>query len=59
MDFMTDLPLLNDQNSIFTMIDKLTKFTCLIPYYIREGALYEAEFSYLFFSSIVRLFGLP
>lgn len=58
MDFIINLPVSSSYNAIFTVIDKLKKFTSLIPYFIDEGALSAVEVEYLCFTNIVCLFGL-
>ena len=39
MDFITDLPLSGRFNALFTVVDRLTKFTVLVPYLVGDGAL--------------------
>ena len=39
MDFITDLPLSGSFNSMFTIVDKLTKWVKLIPMVVGEGEL--------------------
>ena len=59
MDFITNLPLCSDYNSILTVVDRLTKFTFLIPCFVGEGALSAKQVAHLFFDNVVRLFGIP
>ena len=39
MDFMTGLSLDVSINGLMVCFEKLTKLTCLIPYFMSEGAL--------------------
>ena len=59
MDFISGLPSSQGYNTIYTCIDKFTKFVHLIPCFKGEGALSAPECANLFFSNIVRLFGVP
>ena len=59
MDFITDLPLCNGSNAIFTCVDKLSKFVRLIPCFVGEGALSAPAVAALFFEHVVRVFGMP
>ena len=58
MDFISGLPSSQDYGTIFTCIDKFTKFVRLIPCFKCEEALSAPECANLFFSNIVRLFGV-
>ena len=44
---------------MYTCIDKLTKFVCLILCFKAEGAFSVPECGNLFSSNIVKLFGIP
>ena len=59
MDFISGLPSSNDYNAAFTFINKFTKFVRLIPCFKGEGALSATECDDIYFSNIVRLFGIP
>ena len=56
MDFISRLPSSQGYNTIYTCIDKFTKFVHLIPSFKGKGALSTLECANLFFSKIVRLF---
>ena len=55
-DFITDLPLSNNLDSILVFVDRLTKMTHLVPCRKTTTA---PEFAQLFLESVVRLHGLP
>ena len=55
MDLISGLPSSQGYNTIYTCIDKFTKFVHLLPCFEGEGALCTPEFANLFFSNIVRL----
>lgn len=59
MDFISGLPVCDGFNTIYTCIDKLSKFVRLIPCFKGEGELSAPECANLFFANVVRLFGLP
>ena len=59
MDFVTDLPPVAGVNTIFTCVDRLTKFTKLIPCTMGAQSLPATEVASLFFAHIVRSFGVP
>ena len=59
MDFITDLPLSRSFNSVFTVVDKLTKWVKLIPMVVGEGELSILTIAHLFFNYIVHSFGVP
>ena len=59
MDFISGLPNSQGYNTILTCIANFTKFVCFIPCFKGEGALSAPECADLFFSKIVRLFGVP
>ena len=51
------LPSSQSYKTIYTCIDKFTKFVRLIPCFKGEGALSAPKCANLFFSNIIRLFG--
>ena len=59
VDFISGLPSSQGYNTIYTCIDKFTNFVHLIPCFKGEGALSAPECANLFFSYIIRLFGIP
>ena len=59
MDFISRLPSSQGYNTIYTYIDKFTKFVWLISCFKGKGALSAPECANLFFSNIIRLFGVP
>ena len=59
MDFITDLPMTNGFNAIFTCVDRLTKYTKLIPCVFGISHSSAAEVASLFFENIVHSFGVP
>ena len=59
MDFITDLPLSRGFNSIFTCVDKLTKYLICIPCTMGEGLLSAEAVAQLLFEHVVKYFGLP
>ena len=59
IDFITHLPICSGYNGIFTVVDRLTKFTFLIPCFVGEGALSAKQVALLFFDNVVRLFEIP
>jgi hypothetical protein len=52
MDFITNLPVIGNYNSMFIMVDRFTKMTHFIPY---AKTIFEAETANLFFKNIVQL----
>ena len=58
MDFIPGIPGNQGYNTIYTFIDKFIKFVQLISCFKGEGALSAPECANLFFSNIVRLFGV-
>jgi hypothetical protein len=56
MDFITDLPLTNGKDSIFVVVDRLTKMAHFIPYI---KTMTDEETTKLFFENIYRIHGLP
>ena len=58
MDYISGLPSSQAYNTINTCIDNFTKVVRLIPCFKGEGALSAPECADLFFSNIVRLFGV-
>ena len=58
MDFITDLPLSRSFNSVFTIVDKLTKWVKLIPMVVGEGELSASSVTHLFFYHVVHSFGV-
>ena len=59
MDFVTDFPLAQGFNAIFVCVDRLTKFTKLIPCFMGENSLTAEHVALLFFHNVVRHFGIP
>ena len=59
MDFISGLYSSQGYNNIFTCIDKFTEFVHLISCFKGKGALSAPKCANLFFSNIVRLFGVP
>ena len=58
MDVISGLHSSQGFNTIYIYIDKFTRFTQLIPWFKGERALSAPECANLFFSNIVRLFGV-
>ena len=58
MGFITDLPLSGSFNSVFTIVDKLTKWVKLIPMVVGEGELSVLSVAHLFFNHVVYSFGV-
>ena len=61
MDFITDLPPCgpNKHNAIFTIVDRLTKYTKLIPYVLGGGQDDAPQIGLLFRKHIASVFGIP
>ena len=59
MDFIFGLSSSQSYNTIYTCIDKFTKFERLISCFKGKGALSAPECANLIFSHIIRLFGVP
>ena len=59
IDFTTGLRLSGGFNAIMTCVDRLTKYTILIPCFIGEGHLSAAHVAHLFLTHVVRRFGVP
>ena len=59
MDFVTDLPTCQGFNGLFVCVDKLTKYTILIPCTLGEGELSSQQVADLFFEHVVCRFGVP
>ena len=59
LDFVTDLPACGAYNAILTCVDRLTKYTHLIPCFMGEGELGAPEVARLFFDGVVKTFGIP
>ncbi len=59
MDFITDLPLSDGCNCVFTCVEKLSRYTVLIPCFMGEGALGASQVADLFFQHVVSRFGVP
>ena len=57
--FISGLPSSQGYNTIYTCIDKFTKFVWFIPCFKGKGALSAPEYASLFFYNIARLFGAP
>ena len=58
MAFISGLPINKGYNTIYTYIDKFTKFVQLIPCFKGKRGLSKPESANIFFSNIVRLFGV-
>jgi hypothetical protein len=56
MDFITDLLLANGKDSIFVVVDRLTKMAHFIPC---TKTITEEEIAKLFLDNIYRIHGLP
>ena len=56
MDLITDLPAVNDNNSILVFVDRFTKMAHFIPC---SKALTSAQLADLFVNNVLRLHGLP
>jgi hypothetical protein len=56
MDFLTNLPLANGKDSIFEVVNRLTKMAHLIPC---TKAVIGKEIAILFLNNIYRIHGLP
>jgi transposase InsO family protein len=56
MDFIIDLPLANGKDSIFVVVDRLTKMVHFIPY---TKIITGKETTKLFLDNIYRIHGLP
>ena len=61
MDFITDLPSSgpSSHNAVYTIVDRLTKLTRLIPVRMGESGLSGGECARYFFDHIIRHFGVP
>ena len=59
LDFVTNLTPARGFNCALTIIDHLTKLTCLIPCTMGEDKLSAAQVAKLPFKNIVRFFGVP
>ena len=57
MNFITDLAFSRSFNSMFTVVDKLTKWVKLIPMVEGEGELSTSTVAHLFFDHVVHSFG--
>ena len=53
------LPLSRSFNSVFTIMDKLTKWVKLIPMVVGEGELSALAVENLFFNHVMHSFGVP
>ena len=56
---MTNLPLSQGYNAIMTVVERLTKYTRFIPCTIGDNKLSAVAVAELFFTNIVRAFGIP
>lgn len=56
MDFITELPKVQDKDNIFLVVDRLTKFSHLFAIIVIYIVMHMAD---LFFKEIFRLHGLP
>ena len=59
MDFITDLPLSDGMNCIFTCVEKLSKYVVVIPCFMGDGELSASDVADLFFADIVARFDVP
>ena len=61
MDFITDLPPCGPgkHNAIFTVVDRLTKYTKLIPCVFGAGEADAPQIALLFWKHIASVFGIP
>ena len=59
MDFITDLPVSDGFNAIFTCVDKLSKYVVLTPCTLGDGELSASRVADLFFQGVVARFGVP
>ena len=59
MDFMVELPEVNDFNALLVIVDKLGKLSHLAPCRAGEGQLTAPEVTNLFFENCVKFFGIP
>ena len=63
MDFITDLPIVEhlgrSYNYIYTVVDRLIKFVQIIPCFMGDDDLTATDVAQLFFTYIVKLFGVP
>ena len=59
MNFIADLPFYGPFNSIFTCIDKLTKWFKFVLVFLGEGQLAVSSVAHLFFEKMVCSFGVP
>ncbi len=59
MDFITDLPVRNGFNAIYTCVDRLTKLVRVCACKVGENALTASETAHLFFQQVVRHHGMP
>ena len=56
---MTDLPEVNGYNALMVVLDKMGKFSRLVPCRAGENQLTASEVAKLFFEHWVRFFGVP
>ena len=59
MDFITDLPLSQGFNSIYTCVNKFAEIIKLQPWFVGEGQLTAKEVATLFFNGAIHTYGLP
>ena len=59
MGFISRVPSSQSYNTIYTCIDKFTRFVRLIPSFKGKGAFSSLECASLLFSNIIGLFGVP
>ena len=57
MDFITDLPISGLFNSIFPIVDKLTKWVKMIPMVVGEGELSVLSVAHLFLTTFCIVLG--
>ena len=59
MDFITDLPLSDGMNAIFTCVEKLSKYVVVVPCHMGDWDLSAFDVADLFFAHVVARFGVP
>lgn len=59
MDFITGLPDNEGFDAVLVCIDKLTKLVRLVPCSAGEGELSAPAVAQLFFTHVVRFYGVP
>ncbi len=59
MDLITDLPDSDGFNTVFTCVEKLSKYVVLVPCRMGDGELSAVDVADLFFSHVVARYGVP